>query len=323
MPKTEDQTTAVSVQTHSSTAVLSSIDQLMRKAETVDVDKLKALYDLHERFLEREQERAFNSALVAAKAEIPILAHTREIVITKDGKSRKQGSYTEYDAMMEIVEPIIGGKGLALTFIIESDAKGVTATPQLRHVDGHTWTGKGSWMPIDTSGFKTGPQALASAQSYAMRYAAKGALNISTREEDDDGNGGAISDEQLAEMKALLESMRADVPAFLRYAQVDALESVRAAHFDRLMAAIRRKQHQPPVTVENLTKPATVATQAGNGPVVETTATVVQREPAAAPDVNALLEQALATATPEEPAPIANPASAPAKAGNLFDKKKN
>lgn len=323
--KPEDQTTAVSVQPHSSTAVLSSIDQLMKSAASVDVDKLKALYDLHERFLEREAERSYNAAMAAVQAQLPIFAHTRDIVIPpRDNKpGRVQGSYTEFDALYEVVMPLLTEHGLSLTFVAGSTPQGVTATPVIRHVDGHKEVGEPLFMPTDTSGAKTGPQAVASALSYAKRYAMTAALNIATREEDDDGNGGAITPDQLAEMKALLESTRADVAAFLKYAHVDALESVRAAHFDKLMAAIRRKQHQPPVTVDSLTKPATVTTQTGTGPVVETTATVVV-QPEQAPDVNAMLEQALApesapATVTAAPAPLTKPQQS---VSGLFDPKK-
>jgi len=324
MAKPDDPTAAVSVQPHSSSAVLLSIDQLMRSAPTVDVDKLTALYNLHERFLAREAERSYNAAMKAVQGQLPIFAHTRDIVIPpKEGRpGRVQGSYTEFDAIYEVVMPLLTENGLSLTFIASSTPQGVTAIPVLRHVDGHKEVGEPLFMPTDTSGAKTGPQAVASALSYAKRYAMTAALNIATREEDDDGNGGAITSDQLAEMQALLESTRSDVPAFLKFAHVDSLDVIRAAHFDRLMAAIRRKQHQPPVTVDSLTKPAAVATQAAGGPIVETTAAVVQ-EDEPAPDVDGLLAQALApSATPEpkaEPGPTTTKPTM--KPGNLFDAK--
>lgn len=180
----------VAVQSES-VAMISMIERAASNPD-VDPDKLERLYALHERMQQRSSEKAFYAAMAEMQPGLPVIEHTREIKYEKDGKTIKKGTYTPWEDIDEKIRPIYTEFGFALSFRVkQAPNTPITVTAVVMHRDGHKEETEIT-LPPDPSGKKNNVQAVGSAITYAKRYAACAALNITTRGDEgdsDDDNG--------------------------------------------------------------------------------------------------------------------------------------
>lgn len=232
---------------------------------TVDPVKLTQLMDLYERIEARRSERAFSDAMNAAQAEMR--------AISQDASNpQTRSKYASYAALDNAIRPIYAKHGFALSFDTADGAAvdNVRVICKVSHRDGHSERPHLD-MPNDGKGAKGGDvmtktHATMSAVSYARRGLLKMVWNLSEGEFDDDGNGASIkpvciTPQQVAEIKALIETNGLSLPGFLtKLAKVETLEAIPAKDYQRLLNGIKARiaEKAAPVT--------TVAERpAGNG----------------------------------------------------------
>lgn len=144
----------------------------------VDVDKLAKILDLQERILDRNAEAAFNAAFAQMQPEVPC--------VIEKAKTDK-GTYAPLEDINSVVLPVINKHGFSLSFRTEWPDKGtVKVVGVLTHREGHSRESE-FMSAADGSGSKNAIQGLGSAVTYGRRYVTKDLLNITTREQDDDG----------------------------------------------------------------------------------------------------------------------------------------
>jgi len=159
----------------------------------VDVDKIERLYTLHERMQAKAAETAFYAAMADLQPQLPVVEHTKKIGYTdKAGKDVVKGTYTPWEDIDEQIRPLYTSLGFSLSFDIEQTDQGISVETIIMHRAGHSVRRAKMRLPPDPSGNKGAAQAVGSAVSYAKRYSACSALNITTRgaageSEDDDG----------------------------------------------------------------------------------------------------------------------------------------
>ncbi len=143
-----------------------------------DVDTLERLAALYERFEQRQSEAALVKALNKFQGRCPIILK-KNMVTGKKGLKYKFASLTD---IKSAIRPLLDELGLSVSFSVTDDEKSVTCT--VRHKDGSSET---SQFPIriDREMYANDTQKMASAVTYARRYALTGALGIDTT--DDDG----------------------------------------------------------------------------------------------------------------------------------------
>ena len=154
----------------------------------VDPAKAREMFALMREMQQDARQAEFNRDLIAAKREIP--------PIYKRGKNTHQNTkYAKMEDIQRVVDPILDRHNLSLDFKIGSEGAMITVTPVLRH--GNGWVEEGQPMkgPADKGPGRSDIQAVGSASSYLMRYAAKGMLNLRFDGEDDDGAGGRLNDQ--------------------------------------------------------------------------------------------------------------------------------
>jgi hypothetical protein len=193
------------------------------------IDKLMALA---ERWDATQARKAFDVAIAAAKAEIPVIAKTAT------GHNAKK--YADFAAIARVVDPIISKHGLSYRFrTVQADKISVTCV--LSHEAGHceetTLAG-----PADQTGNKNAIQAIGSTLTYLQRYSLVQALGLAAAE-DDDGKTGApvdfITDEQADELMALLKETKSNFLAFLKTIKLESLTEIRADKFEAVKKFIR------------------------------------------------------------------------------------
>lgn len=229
-------------------SMLAIIDRAARDPE-VDVDKLERLMAMAERLQEREARTQFAAALAIVQPNLPIITEKGRIrVPAKDGKAGHETPYALWEDINEAIRPVLAENGFALSFRIGHTEEGkVKVTGVLSHRGGHQEETTIILMQ-DSTGSKNSVQAIGSSVSYGKRYTAMALLNITSRGEDDDGKaagqGETLSAEQVEAMKAKMKEVRADEAKFLALGNVEKVEDILAADFDKAMARLDAKARQ-------------------------------------------------------------------------------
>ena len=179
----------------------------------VDIDKMERLMQMHERMIARQAETDYYAALAAMQTELPILPE-RGTIKNKSGGT--QSKYVLWEDLNEIIKPILSRHGFAISFLPGNEGAKITVTGILSHAGGHSVRST-MVIPLDESGAKNGVQGLGSSTSYGKRYVASAMLNLTSRGEDNDGQGSGGP-------KRMPDKVRADW-----LAAIDALDDLAAS----------------------------------------------------------------------------------------------
>ncbi len=224
------------------TSILAIISRAASDPST-DVEKLSRLMDLYERITDRTAKAAYQAALAQMQPDLPILAERGSI---KNNQGKPQSTYALWEDINEAIKPILATHGFGLSFRIRSETASVTVTAVLSHREGHAEE-TAFTLPIDASGSKNNVQGFGSSVSYGKRYTAGALLNLTSRGEDDDGQkAGApetISQDQLDDLIALMDEVKADRTKFLNFLRIESLANLPAKRLKEATAALEKKRH--------------------------------------------------------------------------------
>ena len=213
-------------------------------AESVGV--VERLVALQERMDAKAAEREFAKAFNSLQSEMPIIKATKPVPgKDKAGNEIIKYHFAPYQDIMEQVRPLLLKHGFTVTFSMGFNEGRIIQTCTLMHTGGHSRSNQfmariGSGPPGSSEA-----QGDGAASTYAKRFALCNALNIVT-EVDTDGQdarneGAPISFEQVAYLKELLAESKADLPAFLKFAGAETLETIGTARYDSLVKALHKK----------------------------------------------------------------------------------
>lgn len=229
---------------HTGTA-LTPMDMVGRAvASGASIEVVEKLMALHERWEANQGRKAFDEAMSAAKAEIPVIFKSREVDFTSS-KGRTHYRYEDLAEIAKTVNPILGRHGLSYRFRTTSPAnEPVTVTCIVSHRQGYSEENTLS-AGRDESGNKNSIQAIGSTLTYLQRMTLKAALGLAASS-DDDGKAAesveTISDEQVNKLRDLIEEVGADLPKFCAYLRVEALADLRQSDFKRAVTALEAKR---------------------------------------------------------------------------------
>lgn len=174
-------------------------------SKDVDVAKIEKMMDLQERILNRNAKQEYMAAFAQMQPEIP--------AIIKTGKTNNS-TYAKYENIVEGVQDILGNYGFGFSHRVrQSDGK-IEITCILSHRGGHSEETQ-FVSPADTSDSKNSVQAIGSTISYGKRYTLNALLGISTKDEDNDGNGAVVETEVAVEIDQLINSTGTKKDSFL------------------------------------------------------------------------------------------------------------
>jgi hypothetical protein len=225
-------------------AVLNMIERAARDP-AVDIDKLQRLMEMRKTIELEAAERAFNSAMKEAQAEMrPVSADANN--------PQTRSKYATYAKLDRALRPIYTKHGFALSFDEADSPKPdhIRVLCYVSHDGGFTRTYRKD-MPADGKGAKGGDvmtktHATGAAASYGSRYLLKGIFNVAVGEDDQDGNAprgqvATITQEQADNLRDLLEANGRDRAKFLTWAKVERIEYLRADYYQSCVDAITRK----------------------------------------------------------------------------------
>lgn len=187
-------------------------------------------------------EREFNEAMVDFQSECPSIPHNCE---AKDRNGRVLYTYADADQIKKTIQPLLTKCRLSLSYDARFTDKSVEAVATVSHVGGHKRTATFS-APVSGTEMMSNAQKAASALSFASRYAMRQALGLTTEGKDDDGGAAGksnrITEEQAANLRALMDEVKADESKFLKFLGAASIPEILAVDYDRAVKALERKR---------------------------------------------------------------------------------
>lgn len=234
----EPQTTAL--------AAITPMEMLDRAITSgASVETLEKLMSLQERWEKNQARKAFDDAMAAAKAEIPVISKNRTVDFTSS-KGRTHYRHEDLAEVARTVNPILSKHGLSYRFKTQSAPNEpivVTCivSHRLGYFEENTLT-----AGRDDSGNKNHIQQIGSTLTYLQRMTLKAALGLAAAE-DDDGQkseevAGPIGQEHVSKILALIEETETDIAKFCEYLKVDAIPDIPASEFPRVLAMLEKKR---------------------------------------------------------------------------------
>lgn len=215
-------------------------------ASGASIEVVEKLMALHERWEANQGRKAFDEAMAAAKAEIPVIFKSREVDFTS-AKGRTHYRYEDLAEIAKTINPILGKHGLSYRFRTTSPAnEPVTVTCIVSHRQGYSEENTLS-AGRDESGNKNSIQAIGSTLTYLQRMTLKAALGLAASSDDDGAAAGAgmtISDEQLKKLQALASDVGGDVAKLCAYFKIEALPELPIARFAEAVGIMELKRQK-------------------------------------------------------------------------------
>lgn len=233
----EPQTTAL--------AAITPMEMLDRAITSgASVETLEKLMSLQERWEKNQARKAFDDAMAAAKAEIPVISKNRTVDFTSS-KGRTHYRHEDLAEVARTVNPILSKHGLSYRFKTQSAPNEpivVTCivSHRLGYFEENTLT-----AGRDDSGNKNHIQQIGSTLTYLQRMTLKAALGLAAAEDDDGHKSEAgtakISDDQRSKVMAKIETAEADIVKFCEYMGVEAVADILVADLPRAFAVLDKK----------------------------------------------------------------------------------
>lgn len=209
-------------------------------------EALAQLVALKERIDRRNAELEFAQAMVAFQETCPPIERTSTAKIATRSGAGYEYKFADFEQIVETVRPHLQRHGLSFTFDSTTDGKMLTCTCVLRHVNGHSIPSSFT-LPTDTASAMSAQQAVGAALTFAKRQCIVSVLGLSLTDPDPDGGAGTtpITDEQAADITALMEEVKADRPRFLKHFGVASVADLRQSQHREAVTMLQRKRGAP------------------------------------------------------------------------------
>lgn len=162
--------------------VVTMLERVLTAPE-FDIDRAERLWAMQKEIRAEQAKAEFVEAMSQMQSLIPAIKRTGEI---KNNSGSVQSTYAKWEHINEAIGPVLRDHGFALSFRVNQEGPKITVNCILSHRAGHHESTNVELAP-DTSGSKNAPQAVVSAISYGKRVTASALLNITSFDEDDDG----------------------------------------------------------------------------------------------------------------------------------------
>lgn len=218
--------------------------QLLSQAieKGLGIETLERLMALQERWQANTAKAEFFEALAQFQSLVPDILKK---------KKAYEAMYAPLGDIDKVIKTPMRECGLSKRWEQQQDADGkLTMTCIITHSAGHSE--RTSIGPVDPGSLEK-TKAMNTIQqrgaviTYLQRYTLIGALGLTTADADIDGrvNTGEvvlISDKQVADLNALIQEVSADKVRFLKWAQVETLEDIRASEYGRCVKMLEAKR---------------------------------------------------------------------------------
>ena len=204
-----------------------------------DLEQIEKLMELERQWKADIAREAYNVAITEFKKN--------PITVVKDKKNKQYDSYyASLGNKVNTVNLAMAPFGLNARWNIEQGDL-ITVTCILSHTLGHSESVPMSGLPDDT-GKKNEIQKIKSTITYLKSETFEAVTGIvSIDAPDDDGNGASdtITEDQVADLEALITEVGADKEKFLQVCKIDSFEHMRPVNYAGAVQRLQNKRRQP------------------------------------------------------------------------------
>jgi len=154
--------------------------------KNLDLDKMERLLVMRKELKDEFARDEYFRNLALFQKEIPIIIK-KSPVFEKNSKTAVRYKYAPIEDIITQVKNTLEKYGFSYTFKTKQDNGNFTTICQSYHKTGHMEKTEFT-IPVGKSGFMSAPQEVASASTFAKRYAFCNAFGIVTESEDNDAN---------------------------------------------------------------------------------------------------------------------------------------
>lgn len=206
-------------------------------AGNANLEQLKGLLDIQERWEANEARKAFHQAMSNFKS-VNLEIEKDKKVGYKTDKGQVGYSHASLANVVRTITKELSKHGLSASWRTAQNGS-ISVTCKITHVLGHCEETTLS-APSDTSGSKNAIQAIGSTISYLERYTLLAALGLATSDMDDDAKASTIkiTDRQLHTLRDLLISKELSESKLIEYLKIESLEDLSAEDYMKALQAI-------------------------------------------------------------------------------------
>ena len=203
-----------------------------------DLDKLEKLMQLQERWEANEARKAWVVAMNAFKASAPELLKNK--TVSFGDTSYKHATL---DHVVKVITEALSKHGLSHRWSVEQlDGGSIKVTCVITHILGHSES-TSLQAGADQSGKKNNIQALGSTVTYLERYTLLAATGLAAKGMDNDAvTVERISEQQAADLQALIDEVKANKTAFLKYFKIEKLDDLAESAYKDAVAMLEAKR---------------------------------------------------------------------------------
>ncbi len=208
-------------------------------------ETLEKLLALQERWEANQGRKAYDEAMAAAKAEIPIIIKNRTVDFTSS-KGRTHYRHEDLAEIARTVNPILSKYGLSYRYRTRAEPnEPIVVTCIVTHRMGYSEETTLSG-PRDDSGNKNSIQQVGSTLTYLQRMTLKAALGIAASDDDDgakaDQSAGPISQKDAERVMALIEKTDTAIDKFCSYLGINSVAEMPTTTLPRALAVLEKKK---------------------------------------------------------------------------------
>ncbi|WP_142417227.1 ERF family protein [Bartonella massiliensis] len=231
--------TELEKQTNDSKNQTTAMDRILNRAleNDVDMDRLERLIALREKEIERQNYQNFVFDLSTMQTEYQKIQKNAINTHTKS-------TYATLDQYIDAVKDTLAKYHFALFSRVKSQtATNIAIEITLSHPSGNQISTEGTF-PIDGQGSKNNIQSVGSTITYARRYLLGMLLNVTSDEDDTDGNTliAGVTSEQMNEIKELIEQTQAKESDILSFIGVKNLTQMSYKQAQTVLFALKKKK---------------------------------------------------------------------------------
>jgi len=212
-----------------------------------DMAKLEKLMELQDRWENNQARKAYVAAMSAFKANPPTIVKNKHVEFELKTGGRTSYNHATHDEVTNKIIVALSPYGLSHSWIVRQADGFIFVRCRLTHELGYSEEVE-LFGPPDTSGVKSPIQQIASTVTLLQRYTLLAVTGLSTEElgkADTDGRNPKpkVTEEQIANLKALLTEVGANEINFLKWLRVESLSDILASNYDACVKAIEAKRH--------------------------------------------------------------------------------
>lgn len=164
-----------------------NIESLISKAieQNICVETMEKLLAMRRELKEEFAREQFNRCMAGFQAACPEIKKTKKVFQKHSNQVRY--SYAPLESIIAQVKDSLKDYGFSYLITTAQKETNFTAICVVNHVDGHS-VETSFTVPIDPDAYMSDQQKVASASTYAKRYAFCNAFGIMTADEDNDAN---------------------------------------------------------------------------------------------------------------------------------------